>query len=157
MLGEAAAEIVRGLGRDDETLLCARVHEREPGSVYKEACMAKIRDTTLPFSPQDAHLSEVNAVCFGPNSSLLATGGADRLIHLWNVVGGEGPSPVGQPNAFSADPTLSLFRGGQKSWTSLCFLTWMMGQWPSSLGKSVGHTFLKKDRTFQLLGSSHAG
>ncbi|XP_062052658.1 protein Atg16l2 isoform X1 [Lepus europaeus] len=36
----------------------------------------------------DAHLSEVNAVCFGPNSSLLATGGADHLIHLWNVVGG---------------------------------------------------------------------
>ncbi|GAB1292402.1 Protein Atg16l2 [Apodemus speciosus] len=36
----------------------------------------------------DAHLSEVNAVCFGLNSSLLATGGADRLIHLWNVVGG---------------------------------------------------------------------
>ncbi|XP_041532392.1 protein Atg16l2 isoform X1 [Microtus oregoni] len=36
----------------------------------------------------DAHLSEVNAVCFGPNSSLLATGGADQLIHLWNVVGG---------------------------------------------------------------------
>ncbi|ELK06774.1 autophagy-related protein 16-2 isoform X2 [Pteropus alecto] len=36
----------------------------------------------------DAHLSEVNAVLFGPNSSLLATGGADRLIHLWNVVGG---------------------------------------------------------------------
>lgn len=40
------------------------------------------------FFLQDAHLSEVNAVCFGPNSSLLATGGADRLIHLWNVVGG---------------------------------------------------------------------
>ncbi|EFB16101.1 hypothetical protein PANDA_016944, partial [Ailuropoda melanoleuca] len=36
----------------------------------------------------DAHLSEVNAVCFGPNSSLLATGGADRLIRLWSVVGG---------------------------------------------------------------------
>ncbi|XP_006885791.1 PREDICTED: autophagy-related protein 16-2 [Elephantulus edwardii] len=36
----------------------------------------------------DAHLSEVNAVCFGPNSSLLATGGSDRLIRLWNVVGG---------------------------------------------------------------------
>ncbi|XP_006870332.1 PREDICTED: autophagy-related protein 16-2 [Chrysochloris asiatica] len=36
----------------------------------------------------DAHLSEINAVCFGPNSSLLATGGADRLIRLWNVVGG---------------------------------------------------------------------
>ncbi|XP_010601537.1 autophagy-related protein 16-2 isoform X3 [Fukomys damarensis] len=36
----------------------------------------------------DAHLSEVIAVRFGPNSNLLATGGADRLIHLWNVVGG---------------------------------------------------------------------
>ncbi|XP_029770559.1 autophagy-related protein 16-2 isoform X2 [Suricata suricatta] len=36
----------------------------------------------------NAHLSEVNAVCFGPNSSLLATGGADCLIHLWNIVGG---------------------------------------------------------------------
>ncbi|XP_045750338.1 protein Atg16l2 isoform X4 [Mirounga angustirostris] len=35
----------------------------------------------------DAHLSEVNAVCFGASRSLLATGGADRLIHLWNVVG----------------------------------------------------------------------
>uniref|UniRef100_A0A8C5LBG8 Protein Atg16l2 n=1 Tax=Jaculus jaculus TaxID=51337 RepID=A0A8C5LBG8_JACJA len=45
-------------------------------------------DLPLPPSPQEAHLSEVNAVCFGPNSSLLATGGADQLIHLWNVVGG---------------------------------------------------------------------
>ncbi|XP_059786839.1 protein Atg16l2 isoform X1 [Balaenoptera ricei] len=45
----------------------------------------------LPTRAQDvldAHLSEVNAVLFGPNSSLLATGGADRLILLWNVVGG---------------------------------------------------------------------
>ncbi|XP_077618292.1 protein Atg16l2 isoform X2 [Crocuta crocuta] len=44
-----------------------------------------------PTQAQDvlnAHLSEVNAVCFGPNSSLLATGGADRFIHLWNIVGG---------------------------------------------------------------------
>ncbi|XP_058519537.1 protein Atg16l2 isoform X2 [Ochotona princeps] len=47
--------------------------------------------TRLPTGAQDvldAHLSEVNAVCFSPNSSLLATGGADHLIHLWNVVGG---------------------------------------------------------------------
>ncbi|XP_062950125.1 protein Atg16l2 isoform X2 [Cynocephalus volans] len=45
----------------------------------------------LPTQVQDvldAHLSEVNAVRFGPNSSLLATGGADCLIHLWDVVGG---------------------------------------------------------------------
>ncbi|XP_027703821.1 autophagy-related protein 16-2 isoform X6 [Vombatus ursinus] len=37
---------------------------------------------------QEAHRSEVNAVCFSSNSSLVATGGADRLIRLWNVVGG---------------------------------------------------------------------
>ncbi|XP_045411479.1 protein Atg16l2 isoform X1 [Lemur catta] len=45
----------------------------------------------LPTRAQDvlaAHLSEVSAVCFGPSSSLVATGGADRLIHLWNIVGG---------------------------------------------------------------------
>lgn len=67
--------------------------------------MAGTRGINLPFFPQDAHLSEVNAVLFGPNSSLLATGGADRLIHLWNVVGGEGPCPVGQPSAFSPTPS----------------------------------------------------
>lgn len=72
--------------------------------MYKEAYMASTRGINLPFFPQDAHLSEVNAVLFGPNSSLLATGGADRLIHLWNVVGGEGPCPMGQPSAFSPTP-----------------------------------------------------
>lgn len=70
--------------------------------------MAGTRGINLPFFPQDAHLSEVNAVLFGPNSSLLATGGADRLIHLWNVVGGEGPCPVGQPSAFSPTPSPQL-------------------------------------------------
>ncbi|XP_076969780.1 protein Atg16l2 isoform X2 [Tamandua tetradactyla] len=45
----------------------------------------------LPTQAQDVldvHLSEVNAVHFGPNSNLLATGGADRFIHLWTIVGG---------------------------------------------------------------------
>ncbi|XP_062830471.1 protein Atg16l2 isoform X2 [Anolis carolinensis] len=37
---------------------------------------------------QEAHGSEVNAVRFSPNSGMLATGGTDRLIQLWNVVGG---------------------------------------------------------------------
>ncbi|XP_066477018.1 protein Atg16l2 [Tiliqua scincoides] len=37
---------------------------------------------------QEAHLSEINAIKFSPNSGLLATGGTDRLIRLWNVVGG---------------------------------------------------------------------
>nr|XP_060627305.1 protein Atg16l2 [Anolis sagrei ordinatus] len=37
---------------------------------------------------QEAHGSEVNAIRFSPNSGMLATGGTDRLIQLWNVVGG---------------------------------------------------------------------
>ncbi|XP_043359940.1 protein Atg16l2 isoform X3 [Dermochelys coriacea] len=37
---------------------------------------------------QEAHFSEVNAVNFSPSSSVLATGGADSLIRLWNVAGG---------------------------------------------------------------------
>ena len=93
--------------------------------MYKESCMASTRGINLPFFPQDAHLSEVNAVLFGPNSSLLATGGADRLIHLWNVVGGEGSCPVGHPSAFSPiprSPACSLV--GKVLGFLYFFLTW---------------------------------
>ncbi|XP_013916014.1 PREDICTED: autophagy-related protein 16-2, partial [Thamnophis sirtalis] len=37
---------------------------------------------------QEGHLSEIHAVTFSPNSGLLATGGADRLVKLWSVAGG---------------------------------------------------------------------
>lgn len=39
---------------------------------------------------QDAHDGEVNAVQFSPGSRLLATGGMDRRVKLWEVFGGEG-------------------------------------------------------------------
>lgn len=38
---------------------------------------------------QDAHDGEVNAVQFSPGSRLLATGGMDRRVKLWEVFGGE--------------------------------------------------------------------
>lgn len=38
---------------------------------------------------QDAHDGEVNAVQFSPGSRLLATGGMDRRVKLWEVSGGE--------------------------------------------------------------------
>lgn len=115
-------------------------------SVSKEVCVARTRGTDLPFSPQDAHLSEVNAVRFGPSSSLLATGGADRLILLWNVVGGEGPCP-------QASLTFSLLLGG-KGLESLRFLTWdiLVGS-----GKSSGLTAPKKGRASHFLKSRPAG
>lgn len=38
---------------------------------------------------QDAHDGEVNAVQFSPGSRLLATGGMDRRVKLWEVFGGK--------------------------------------------------------------------
>ncbi|XP_060682322.1 autophagy-related protein 16-1-like isoform X1 [Hemiscyllium ocellatum] len=40
------------------------------------------------FSLQEAHDGEVNAVKFSPNSKILATGGSDRKVKLWDIVGG---------------------------------------------------------------------
>uniref|UniRef100_A0A672H620 Autophagy-related protein 16 domain-containing protein n=1 Tax=Salarias fasciatus TaxID=181472 RepID=A0A672H620_SALFA len=47
--------------------------------------------TPCPHSPclhTDAHDGEVNAVRFSPGSRLLATGGMDRRVKLWEVVAG---------------------------------------------------------------------
>uniref|UniRef100_A0A7N6FJG3 Autophagy-related protein 16 domain-containing protein n=1 Tax=Anabas testudineus TaxID=64144 RepID=A0A7N6FJG3_ANATE len=38
--------------------------------------------------PQEAHDGEVNAVRFSPGSRLLATGGMDRRVKLWEVIAG---------------------------------------------------------------------
>lgn len=45
--------------------------------------------TTLSLCVQEAHDGEVNAVRFSPGSRLLATGGMDRRVKLWEVVAGE--------------------------------------------------------------------
>uniref|UniRef100_A0A8C3CAZ8 Autophagy related 16 like 1 n=1 Tax=Cairina moschata TaxID=8855 RepID=A0A8C3CAZ8_CAIMO len=42
---------------------------------------------SVPPTPQDAHDGEVNAVQFSPGSRLLATGGMDRRVKLWEVLG----------------------------------------------------------------------
>lgn len=44
---------------------------------------------SLSLSVQEAHDGEVNAVRFSPGSRLLATGGMDRRVKLWEVVAGE--------------------------------------------------------------------
>jgi len=38
---------------------------------------------------QDAHEQGINAVRFSCSSDLLATGGTDRVIKLWELGGGE--------------------------------------------------------------------
>ncbi|XP_033001813.1 autophagy-related protein 16-2 isoform X2 [Lacerta agilis] len=59
----------------------------EERSYYIPSCAAaclpsRVRDE------QEGHASEINAARFSPNSSVLATGGADKLIRLWDVAGG---------------------------------------------------------------------
>lgn len=113
-----------------------------------------------PLILQDAHLSEVNAVRFGPNSSLLATGGADCLIHLWNVVGGKAPSLLASlvlPLQTHPQPTpgwamvLDIF--------VLPHLEHSCGQWLENPLVRMGLwvTILKKGRGSQLLGSRPTG
>ncbi|XP_072318164.1 autophagy-related protein 16-1 isoform X2 [Eucyclogobius newberryi] len=51
------------------------------------AC-AEVRVPTTALHVFDAHDGEVNAVKFSPGSRLLATGGMDRRVKLWEVVAG---------------------------------------------------------------------
>ncbi|XP_077011564.1 autophagy-related protein 16-1 isoform X2 [Tamandua tetradactyla] len=47
----------------------------------------EVRVPTTAVFVFDAHDGEVNAVQFGPGSRLLATGGMDRRVKLWEVIG----------------------------------------------------------------------
>nr|XP_046244125.1 autophagy-related protein 16-1 isoform X2 [Scatophagus argus] len=49
---------------------------------------AEVRVPTTALHVFDAHDGEVNAVKFSPGSRLLATGGMDRRVKLWEVVAG---------------------------------------------------------------------
>ncbi|XP_039711934.1 autophagy-related protein 16-1 isoform X1 [Pteropus medius] len=56
--------------------------DTHPGSSGKE-----VRVPTTALCAFDAHDGEVNAVQFSPGSRLLATGGMDRRVKLWEVFG----------------------------------------------------------------------
>uniref|UniRef100_A0A8B9BE23 Autophagy related 16 like 1 n=2 Tax=Anser TaxID=8842 RepID=A0A8B9BE23_9AVES len=49
----------------------------------------EVRVPTTAICVFDAHDGEVNAVQFSPGSRLLATGGMDRRVKLWEVLGGK--------------------------------------------------------------------
>ncbi|XP_073404595.1 protein Atg16l2 [Dendrobates tinctorius] len=38
---------------------------------------------------KEVHESEIDAVKFSPNSRMVATGGADRVVKIWDIVGGQ--------------------------------------------------------------------
>uniref|UniRef100_A0A3P9QCN3 ATG16 autophagy related 16-like 1 (S. cerevisiae) n=1 Tax=Poecilia reticulata TaxID=8081 RepID=A0A3P9QCN3_POERE len=50
---------------------------------------AEVRVPTTALHVFEAHDGEVNTVRFSPGSRLLATGGMDRRVKLWEVVAGE--------------------------------------------------------------------
>ncbi|XP_025032877.1 autophagy-related protein 16-2-like, partial [Python bivittatus] len=76
--------------------------EKEGGEkLFKRPCRQKRensassesedQDCCVPSCVADerkAHISEIDAITFSPDSSMLATGGSDGLIKLWNVAGG---------------------------------------------------------------------
>ncbi|KAM9319734.1 protein Atg16l2 [Gastrophryne carolinensis] len=44
---------------------------------------------TRALCSKEIHDSEIHAVRFSPNSKMVATGGADRVVKIWDIVGGQ--------------------------------------------------------------------
>lgn len=59
-----------------------------PESAEAPSACADVRVPSTALHIFDAHDGEVNAVRFSPGSRLLATGGMDRRVKLWEVVSG---------------------------------------------------------------------
>lgn len=60
-----------------------RIHLKFVSYQVVTALIYKIKNTDI--SSQDAHDGEVNAVRWSPVEPLVATGGADRKVNLWDV------------------------------------------------------------------------
>lgn len=59
-----------------------------PEAAEAQSACADVRVPSTALHIFDAHDGEVNAVRFSPGSRLLATGGMDRRVKLWEVVSG---------------------------------------------------------------------
>ncbi|XP_066444478.1 protein Atg16l2 [Eleutherodactylus coqui] len=55
-----------------------------PSSVCVICCLPR-----RALYSKEVHDSEIHAVKFSPNSKMVATGGADRVVKIWDVVGGQ--------------------------------------------------------------------
>uniref|UniRef100_F6ZTE1 Autophagy-related protein 16-1 n=1 Tax=Ciona intestinalis TaxID=7719 RepID=F6ZTE1_CIOIN len=66
------------------------IEEETPPSMYgsHHHCMAVVRLPQLALCKWRAHESEVTATRFSSSGGILATGGSDRFIHIWNFIGG---------------------------------------------------------------------
>uniref|UniRef100_A0AAQ5ZP11 Autophagy-related protein 16 domain-containing protein n=1 Tax=Amphiprion ocellaris TaxID=80972 RepID=A0AAQ5ZP11_AMPOC len=66
-----------------------------PSTEAPSGVCAEVRVPSTALHVFEAHDGEVNAVRFSPGSRLLATGGMDRRVKLWEVVAGESGALTG--------------------------------------------------------------
>lgn len=65
-----------------KALQCLRGHDGEA------PCRCRTFGLAHPDCPVSGHANYVLAVCFSPSSELLASGGEDRSVKIWNVANG---------------------------------------------------------------------
>uniref|UniRef100_A0A3P8XU36 Autophagy-related protein 16 domain-containing protein n=1 Tax=Esox lucius TaxID=8010 RepID=A0A3P8XU36_ESOLU len=87
----------KGTGETSPNRPLSRTPRRRPGNSYGSSpectetpsgVCADVRVPATALHVFEAHDGEVNAVRFSPGSRLLATGGMDRRVKLWEVVSG---------------------------------------------------------------------
>uniref|UniRef100_A0A4W4HDL2 APG16-like 1 n=1 Tax=Electrophorus electricus TaxID=8005 RepID=A0A4W4HDL2_ELEEL len=93
--------------------LCVRVsfrrrrlsnsHGTSPDSAdTSSGVCVEVRVPSTALHVFDAHDGEVNAVRFSPGSRILATGGMDRRVKLWEVIAGSGSYLLAASNDFAS-------------------------------------------------------
>ncbi|XP_075054435.1 protein Atg16l2 [Mixophyes fleayi] len=70
--------------RKEQTRCGVDVGWSHPASVCVICCLPN-----RALYSKEIHESEIHAVKFNPNSKMLATGGADRVVKIWDIAGGQ--------------------------------------------------------------------
>lgn len=80
---------LKRMGPKGEAALAALAAERERGHGQLAAVALPEGATLRLTNPRSEHGSAVLALAFSPDGATIATGGADRAVHLWNAKTGE--------------------------------------------------------------------
>ncbi|KAG9470147.1 hypothetical protein GDO78_018759 [Eleutherodactylus coqui] len=81
-------------GWNEPPVICRYKQPRSRGGAIRSltpesACLIRCLFLIILYVFQEVHDSEIHAVKFSPNSKMVATGGADRVVKIWDVVGGQ--------------------------------------------------------------------
>lgn len=86
-----------------------------PACLFKECC-SLCGVVTL----QDAHDNEVSALCFSSDGNYMATGGADKVIKVWNWV------PLQGQGSTLVVPNLRTCNTGTCIYVQSCTCSWLV-------------------------------